>query len=351
MRVAILADTHAGVRNNSLVFQEHQIRFQEEVFLPYCVENNIKHMIHLGDVFDRRRDLNPLVYREWDKRVFYPWSVQFAGVNVIVGNHDTYWKNTNAVNTPNLFLSPYDNFFIHESPGEHDLFGVSTLILPWVCESNEELTRSLLSASTADLALGHLEIIGCPMFRGIENVDRGFSQDDFSQFKMVLSGHFHLKSYQKNIHYLGSPVATTWAEAFDRRGFHVLDTETLELEFIENPYSPFVVIRYEDSVPDDLLVLPDLKDRFVRIEVKRKSSEAAFLSFVEAIEKAGAADISVQGGQSIAVSDESFDEHLDLFSLMDAYVDSVEVETPREQLKAALRELYSESLQLHDLVE
>lgn len=327
----------------------HQIKFFEEVFFPYVEKNKIKQMIHLGDVFDRRKDTNNFVLHEWDERVFAKWNELFECSHILIGNHDTYFKNTNLVNTPErFFLSRYDNFKFYARPQECLLYGVNTLILPWICEDNEAEAKALLENSEASLLLGHLEIIGCPMFRGIENIDKGFEQGVFDKFDKVLSGHFHLKSHQKNIEYLGSPYATMWSEAFDTRGFHVLDTKTLKLTFVENSSNPFVHIDYEDSEREDA---PDVKNKIVRVFVKQKTSETKFLHFLEALESQGAAEINITEQSNVTELQSSPDEHLDLFSLMDLYIDSLDFESPKKELKSLLRDLYNEAVNLHDISE
>ena len=58
MKIALLNDTHFGCRNDSPHFMEYQNRFYDELFFPYIKENNIRHLIHLGDVVDRRKFIN-----------------------------------------------------------------------------------------------------------------------------------------------------------------------------------------------------------------------------------------------------------------------------------------------------
>ena len=62
MKIAVLNDTHWGARNDSPAFVNYFNRFYDEIFFPYLQENNIKTVIHLGDVVDRRKFINFLVY-------------------------------------------------------------------------------------------------------------------------------------------------------------------------------------------------------------------------------------------------------------------------------------------------
>lgn len=348
MRVAILADTHAGVRNNSPVFMRHQLRFFEDTFFPYVQENNIRHMLHLGDVFDRRKDTNTYAIHEWDKKVFSRWNECFDRVHIIIGNHDTYFKNTNLVNTPEKFLAHYSSFVFYSSPQEIDFYGIPTLVLPWICDENEAESQRLIQDSEAQLVVGHLEIIGCPLFRGIENLDKGFEQSIFSKFARVLSGHFHLKSSQRNIEYLGAPFATMWGEAFDRRGFHVLDTESNTLTFVENNHNPFVLVEYTGEGTEPV---PEVNDKIVRVLVKHKPSDTDFLQFIESIEQASPAEVQVIEQAATSSFEGKLDESLDMFSLIDLYVDGLSIDSSKEELKSVLRELYQDAIQLHDISE
>ena len=106
MKIALLNDTHFGVRNDSEAFRKYQLKFYNEIFFPYMEENKIKTLVHLGDVVDRRKFINfqtASVFRKqfWDR--LYEDQID---THIIIGNHDTYFKNTNDVNAiENLYTS------------------------------------------------------------------------------------------------------------------------------------------------------------------------------------------------------------------------------------------------------
>lgn len=58
MLISILNDTHYGVRNDAKIFMDNMASFFTKQFIPYLKDNNIKNIIHLGDVFDRRKYVN-----------------------------------------------------------------------------------------------------------------------------------------------------------------------------------------------------------------------------------------------------------------------------------------------------
>ena len=81
------------------------------------------------------------------------------------------------------------------------------------------------------MAFGHLNINWYPMCKGRLS-DHGYDRKDFSKFDMVFSGHFHTKSNDDKIHYLGAPYQMNWNDYDDQKGFHILDLKTREVEFI-----------------------------------------------------------------------------------------------------------------------
>ena len=58
MKIAVLNDTHCGVRNSSDIFLNYQDRFYNEVFFPYLKEHGITQILHLGDYYDHRKYVN-----------------------------------------------------------------------------------------------------------------------------------------------------------------------------------------------------------------------------------------------------------------------------------------------------
>ena len=56
-KIAMITDTHAGVRNDNPAFQQYQKKCYEW-FFKYIDEHNIQNVIHLGDIYDRRKYVN-----------------------------------------------------------------------------------------------------------------------------------------------------------------------------------------------------------------------------------------------------------------------------------------------------
>ena len=99
MKIALITDTHWGARGDSLTFLNYFRKFYDNVFFPYLEEHNIKTLIHLGDVVDRRKFINFKILN--DLRTNFIERLWKMGVDthIIIGNHDTFHKNTNELNS------------------------------------------------------------------------------------------------------------------------------------------------------------------------------------------------------------------------------------------------------------
>ena len=75
--------------------------------------------------------------------------------------------------------------------------------------------------------MGHLEINGFKATRG-HMMEDGMPKQVFDKFDNVFSGHFHTRSSDGKIHYLGNPYEMFWNDVNDPRGFTLFDTDTLE---------------------------------------------------------------------------------------------------------------------------
>ena len=157
MKIALLNDTHFGVRNDSPAFVKYQNRFYDELFFPYLKDNNIDTLIHLGDVVDRRKFINHNTAHNF-KKVFWDKLDELnIKTYIIIGNHDTYYKNTNEVNAlQNLDISKNTEVFTKATELEFD--GLKVLFIPWICDDNETESVETIKNSTSPIAMGHLEI-------------------------------------------------------------------------------------------------------------------------------------------------------------------------------------------------
>lgn len=353
MKLLMLGDCHFGARGDSLAFHEMFDRFFNETLFPYMEENGIDTIFQVGDIFDRRKYINfQTLYR--CKQFFFDKLVEKNfKLHILLGNHDVFFKNTNEVNSPELLLREYPNITVYKTPTDVEFDGTKIAIAPWICTGNFQDSMDYLKNTSAQILLGHLEIIGFEMYRGSVN-DHGFERNIFDKFDIVMTGHFHHRSTKSNIHYLGIPYELTWSDWNDPKGFHVFDTDTRELEFIENPHKMFHKVHYDDSQGDMDSVLsidPEpYKNTFVKVIVHNKNNPYWFDLFTTKIEKAGVIDLQVvEDHLNLNLEDDSdiTEDAEDTLTILRKYCDQIDITSTnvnKNKLDAFLTDLYQEAL-------
>jgi DNA repair exonuclease SbcCD nuclease subunit len=348
MKIALINDTHAGARGDSLLFNEFFFKFWEGTFFPYLKENNINHIIHLGDVVDRRKFINYVILNQWRKRFFDVLQKENITMDVLVGNHDVTYKNTNEINAMNELFDHYNNINVFTGPELKEYDGLPILLMPWINSGNYEQSIDALKTATSEVVFGHFEIAGFEMDRG--NVcHEGLDRKIFDRFDTVLSGHFHHKSTDGTITYLGNQYEITWADYDDQRGFHVFDTETRSLTFVPNPYRIFCKINYDDTVNDfqfwKTYDYSQHKDTYIKVVVVNKTNAYLFDLMLDNLLKAGVADISVVEDFTEAGSDDDIiDEAEDTVTILNKYIDGLTIDVEHKKLKSLMKEIYVEAL-------
>lgn len=296
-KVAIISDTHWGVRNDNVAFMDMSKKFLDGVFFPTLHSRSIIDVVHLGDLVDRRKQISYLTASRLRQDFLDPLQRDGFRTKVIAGNHDCYYKNTNQVNAlTELVDGNYPNIECYIEPEEINLCGYQTLLLPWICDDNRERSMRLINESKASACMGHLEIVGFEMFRG-SVATHGESRDLFDKFGVTLSGHFHHRSTDGNICYVGSHGEFTWSDYDDARGFHILDLRTHELEFVPNPFAMFQKVWYDDSEKglDDIMKsdFERLSGAMVKVIVTTKTNPYWFDMFCDKIDRAGPLNMQI----------------------------------------------------------
>ena len=343
MKIAIITDTHYGARKGSKSFHDYFEQFYKNVFFPTLEEYGIDTVIHMGDAFDSRKSID---YQslEWAKRVVFE-PLKNCDVHMIIGNHDTYYKNTNSVNSPELLLKNYPNVKTYSKATEVCVGGLNILLLPWINQENEKETLKLLKKTTSKCAMGHLELQGFRVNRQIV-MDHGLDSKLFDKFERVFSGHYHTRSDNGKVFYLGNPYEIYWTDVNDTRGFTIFDTETLEHFHINNPYKMFCNIYYEDTLSKDFK-FEEYTNKIVKVIVRKKTNPKEFEKFLDKLYESNVQDLKiVENFQVQEVEDISHFESEDTFSILDRYIQESEIELDKSILKNLIREVYQEACEM-----
>jgi DNA repair exonuclease SbcCD nuclease subunit len=347
MKVALINDTHCGCRNSSDIFLDNAEKFFTDVFFPYLLEHNISHIVHLGDYFDNRKFIN---FRALSRnRSFFLKKLREYGItmDIIRGNHDTYFKNTGELNSLKELLGHYMNEvnIIHE-PTVMEYGSLKMGLVPWIDAENEKQSLDFLSNAKCDIIGGHFDIIGYEMLRGIK-CEHGIDRSVFNRFESVYSGHFHTKSTQDNITYLGSQLELNWNDADDKKYFHVLDTETRSLDAIHNPHTLFKRIRYDDTNTDYLHYdLSDIDGRFVKVQVINKSDQYTFDRFIDRVQSRSILELKIAENFNEFMGENVEDQEIsveDTSTLLYTYIDAVDTDLSKDKIKAQMTNLMTEA--------
>ena len=350
MKVAIINDTHCGTRNSSDIFLDNAEKFYRDVFFPYLLENNIRHIIHLGDFFDNRKFINFKCLNRIRNCFLKPLRQHGITMDIIRGNHDVFYKNTGELNSLKELLGHYMNevHIIHD-PTVMDYDGLQMALVPWIDADNEERSIKFIKECKADIMAGHFDIIGYEMMKGIK-CEHGLDRSLFKRFEAVYSGHFHTKSIQDNITYLGSQMEFFWNDAHDNKYFHILDTSTRELLAIRNPHTLHHRIRYDDSTTDYMEYdLSQVDNKFVKIVVINRKNQFTFDRFVDRIQNRDIHDLKIQETFDEFIGSNVGDDEIsleDTTELLNTYIDGVETELSKERIKKDVYNLMTEAQSL-----
>ena len=286
MKIALINDTHFGARNDNPNYANYFYKFWDDLFFPYIEHHNIKQIIHLGDVLDRRKFVNFKTLSDFNNK--FVERVKDIDIDIIIGNHDTYYKNTNDINAPQELMS-WSN--VYSEPKVVERGGMKMLYLPWVTPENIERTTMMLAQESADIVLGHLEI----------------------------------------------------------KGFHILDTETRELERIANPLTIHEKIYYNDEENDyKNFDYEKYRNKYLKIIVEKKKDYYLFDKFIDGFYKeTNVHDIKIIEDYSdldaSTVADDIAEKSEDTPTLLDNYIDELETDLEKSRLKKLMKSLYTEA--------
>ena len=341
-KIALITDSHYGVRKGSQIFHDYFEQFYEGTFFPILESRGIDTVVHLGDVFDVRKGIDDWSL-DWSKRVvFQPLLDRQIDTHIIVGNHDLFYRTSTKLNAPGLNLNEFSNISTYANPQTINVKGTDIFVVPWVCEDNADEFVAQRDASKAKIAMGHLELAG---FYANSNyqVQHGMDMGIFSQFDTVFSGHFHKKNSSGNVTYLGNPYQMYWNDEGDIRGFHIFDLDTGELEFIPNPHSMFHKIYYKEG---KLFNPTKYKNTYIKLIVEGKSTPAKLQQFIDNLYKVGIHDLKVIENFDLSVDDDVEIEAEDTLTTLTNYVNAMEDNHNKQNIVDIFKSLYVEAQEI-----
>lgn len=176
--------------------------------------------------------------------------------------------------------------------------------------------------------------------------DHGMDPKIFDKFTKVFSGHYHTRSNNGKVFYLGNPYEMFWTDVNDTRGFHIFDTETLEHTPVNNPYKLFHNVYYEDT-PYQLFDTTEYQNKIVKVIVRKKSKPKDFEKFVDKLYSAGVQELKIVENFDIQENEEFvIDEEENTISILYRYIDESDFQFDKQKIKNIFQDLYSQACEV-----
>ena len=345
MKVAIITDQHFGSRKNSKHFHDYFLKFYNDVFFPTLEKEGITTIIDMGDTFDSRKGID-FSALSWAKNNYYNRLREMGcEIHTIVGNHTAYYKNTNEINAIDLLLREYENVKIYSEATEIKLDKLNVLLIPWINSENEENTLKMIRKSKSPCVMGHLECKGFRIHRGYI-METGTDVKVFDKFDRVYSGHYHTRSDNGKVYYLGNPYEMFWNDLGDTRGFHLFDTDTMEHTPINNPYKMFYNIFYEDQ-NYQTFDTREYEGKIVKLIVRKKTHPKKFEKFVDKLYNSNVHELKVVENFQLQESEdfEAFESE-DTLSILNRYVEESDINLEKSRIQEVIQSVYQEACEV-----
>lgn len=357
-RVWVLGDVHFGVRANSIEWLEIQKQFFEEVFIP-TLEKEVKPgdvLVQVGDVFDNRQSVN-LKVLHYAIELFEKLG-KILPVHVICGNHDIWAKKSNEVTSIDA-LKWIPNVAIYKKPKQFKWSKKNVLLMPWRRDAEHEV-ETLTKYANSNIVFCHSEVSGVALNSKVKNM-HGTDAENYRKFDAVYSGHIHYRQQKGALRLVGTPYELTRSDSGNKKGFDLVDLETMEETFFENTVSPkFLKFNIKNLYMTPLGDFKNqIRNNFVDIYVPSKIATSSALSKlinkVQSISRK--IEPNIYEDESLIDKDlydmdqiEDMYKNYNIMHLCNMYIDGLgHDEIMKQKLKSRLKEIHDRCAYNYDL--
>lgn len=294
-RFGIATDWHFGIG------KDNQYRLKEtEKCIDWVIEtfksNGVDYIVFCGDLFDSRFSINVQTLNSAISCI-QNLAYSFEKVFLIVGNHDTFYKNVNTVNSVRFLekLSQTENLIIVEEEPYFMMIQDKTFgLFPWGFNPNDDLAK-YKNYEICDYGFGHFETNGIELAGSLSTGAKYNFTDLYKLADFIFSGHYHINSLYSNgkkenrVLMVGSSLQLDWGDYNKSKYIYTLDTETDELTPYENNVNTkfekifYSVLESNEYTKEDLTKL--CKNNFVKFVVDVKYQFNNILKYTEILKE------------------------------------------------------------------
>ena len=264
MRIALATDNHFCEKSSIVqkMGTKYTLRLENQLksiewFENLAVEKGCDAVIYLGDFFDKSsltdKEITASKDITWNDLKHY----------FIIGNHES--GDSGLLFSSTKTLESTDRILISEAK-KTDLGNCELCFLPYVTESDRIPLDDYFGTKTfkSRIILSHNDIAGIQMGPVVSRT--GFSIDEIeSNCDLFINGHLHNgQAVTSKIINLGNLTGKDFGEdaARYKHNIAILDTDTLSVELIENPYA-FNFYKLEINSVAEINKLANLKNQAV----------------------------------------------------------------------------------------
>lgn len=247
MNRLLITDTHFGCRQNSTTWLKSQLRFIDEQIIPYLKSHPNTRIIHLGDVFDSRSSISPMIAKIVRDK-FVEISKYTPDFIIIAGNHDFYSPANDDYDTLSMVFRDCNIKLVIKDilVDEEDLY------VPWYC-FKKDLTNILQQHPRIKNIYTHADIRGEDLHHS--SLYRGYN---------IFSGHIHIPAmdYTSGLYNLGSCYPLNFSDSNNNRYVYTWDGETLNT--IKNECSISFWRLHDDEIFSSLHSKEDYYEFYIK---------------------------------------------------------------------------------------
>jgi len=227
-KIGIFSDLHVGVESDSKVRINETKKCIEWIVRKFK-ENEVDWIVFCGDLFNARYSINVNTLNVGIE-IVQDLAFNFEKVILIEGNHDTYYKNSNSVNSISFLanLSENENIIVVDEHPKFAKIGMRTYgFYPW--GFTPESISSIEDFIKPDFGFGHFELNGIELVGQVSSGSKFDLADMFVLGDELFSGHYHKNGVYretksgKTLRMIGASLQLNWGDYHQDKKIGILE--------------------------------------------------------------------------------------------------------------------------------